>query len=103
MWIDWRGVKVACAYFVPITSPFEKRNEKRMIELQQRTLEQKGRVKILANANGWIGQAPSIITKPETGFERETLTFERKSEKKEITAMNRKDMIILNGIRSVAQ
>jgi hypothetical protein len=82
-----------------------------MIELQQKTLEQKGRVMILTDANAWIGQQPSIVTKPENGYERETLTFERKSEKKEVnkqgetflSAMNSVDMIILNGIRSEAK
>jgi hypothetical protein len=112
MWIDWRGVKVACAYFVPPTSPFAKRNEKRMIELQQRALEQNGKVIIMTDSNAWIGQNPSIITESErAGYERQTVTFTRTSEKEDtnqqgewfLSAMNSIDMIVVNGIRSQAK
>ena len=111
LWVEWRGIKVVCAYFVPPTSPFAKRNEKRMIELQQRVLESNGKVIMLTDANAWIGQEASVITKLEDGYERQTLTFTRTSEKQEtnkqgewfLSAMNSIDMIILNGVRIQAK
>jgi hypothetical protein len=58
MWIDWKGIQIAGVYFVPNTSPFAKRNAKRMRELQQRVLETEGKVIILTDANAWIGDMP---------------------------------------------
>ena len=97
MFVDWRGVTVACAYFVPLTSPYAKYNEKRMIELQERVLECSNEVLILTDSNAWIGEAPSEVSKLQDGYERETHTFTRTSEKKEsnkqgeqfLTSMNR--------------
>ena len=102
MWIEWRGMSVVCAYFVPPNSPFEKRNEKRMIELQQRVLESRGKVMILTDANAWIGERPSTLT-----GDGRTREFVRRSEKREenkqgewfMSAMNSIDMVILNGVR----
>lgn len=110
MWIEWKGVKVFCAYFAPPTSPFQERNEKRMQELQQAILETKGKVILLTDANGWIGQRPSTISESQDGYERQTHTFERTSKKKEsnkqgewfIDEMNSIDMIVMNGVRSEA-
>jgi hypothetical protein len=111
MWIEWKGVKVLCAYFAPPTSPFQMRNEKRMQELQQTILETKGKVILLTDANGWIGQLPSTISEPQNGYERQTHTFARTSKKKEtnkqgewfLAEMNSIDMIIMNGVRSEAE
>ena len=68
--VEWREITLICPYFVPPTSPFQKRNEKRMIELQQRVLESKGNVIIMTDANGWIGELPSLVAKKEDGYER---------------------------------
>jgi len=78
MWIDWKGIEIAGVYFVPHTSPFSKQNAKRMRELQQRVLEPKGKVIILTDANAWIGDMPSVITK---GDSEEASIFKRMSEK----------------------
>ena len=112
MWIKWRGFFVVCAYFVPATSPFARRNDKRMKELQQKILEIKcSKVLILTDSNAWIGEMPSLISKKEDGYERETIVFERTSEKKEtnkqgewfLSSMNDIDLLVLNGIKSTAQ
>ena len=108
MWIDWKGIKVAGVYFVPSTSPFAKRNAKRMRELQQRVLEASGKVMILTDANAWIGNSPSTITKRD---DKKLKIFNRASVKNEINTqgewfiseMNSVDMIVLNGIKSEAQ
>jgi len=108
MWIDWKGIKVAGVYFVPSTSPFAKRNRKRMREPQQRTLETSGKVMRLTDANAWIGNIPSVITKRD---DEKLKIFKRTSQKNDvnpqgewfIAEMNSVDMIILNGIKSEAQ
>src|SRR6185312_13081388 len=90
------------------TSPFAKRNRKRMRELQQRTLETSGKVMILTDANAWIGNIPSVITKRD---DEKLKIFKRTSQKNDvnpqgewfIAEMNSVDMIILNGIKSEAQ
>ena len=110
LWINWKGVSVAGVYFVPASSPFAKRNAKRMIELQQRILEANGKVVILTDANAWIGEIPSVITHHEEGLEKSIQTYPRTSEKKEtnpqgewfLSSMNNVDMIVLNGLKSMA-
>jgi len=110
LWINWKGVSVAGVYFVPASSPFAKRNAKRMIELQQRILEASGKVVILTDANAWIGEIPSVITHHEEGLEKSIQTYPRTSEKKEtnpqgewfLSSMNNVDMIVLNGLKSMA-
>ena len=94
---------VAGVYFVPPTSPFAKRNVKRMRELQQRVLEASGKVMILTDANAWIGNIPSLITNRDEKLR----IFERATQKSEtnpqgewfISEMNSVDMIVLNGIK----
>lgn len=111
MFVSWRDITLVCAYFVPPSSTFEKYNEKRMIELQERVLECRNEVILLTDANAWIGELPSEVGKTEDGFERSTLTFPRTSEKKEVNeqgrqfvvAMNSIDLVILNGVRSQAR
>ena len=111
MFVNWRGTVVVCAYFVPQASPFAKYNEKRMIELQERILECSSDVMLLTDSNAWIGELPSEVSKTEDGYERETRTFTRTSEKKEtnkqgeefLVAMNSIDMIVLNGVKSNAK
>ena len=68
MFVNWRGIKVGCAYFVPPTSPFEIDNERRMIELQERVLECSGEVMILTDSNAWI------VSNLEDGYERDKHT-----------------------------
>jgi len=111
IFVKWRGIRVGCAYFVPPTSPFEKKNEKRMLELQQIVLASTGKVMILTDANAWIGQLPSVISKREEGYDNGERVFQRTTEKEEtnkqghefLQAMNSIDMIILNGVRSKAK
>jgi Reverse transcriptase (RNA-dependent DNA polymerase) len=113
MCVKWRDFVVLCAYFVPPSSPFEKKNAKRMREMQQRILEchEQQKIIMLTDANAWIGESPSTVSRKEDGYEREVFdTYERKSEKKEvnkqgewfISSMNDVDMIVLNGIKSEA-
>lgn len=111
MWVDWKGVKVAGVYFVPPSSPFSKRNAKRMSELQQRILGlSEKKIIVLTDANAWIGEEPSVITNSVRG-EEVTKTFVRTSERKEtntqgewfLSEMNNVDMIVLNGVKSVAR
>ena len=80
--VEWREITLICPYFVPPTSPFQKRNEKRMIELQQRVLESKGNIIIMTDANGWIGELPSLVAKKEDGYEREGRTSEKQERNK---------------------
>ncbi len=47
MCLNWRGIVLLCAYFVPTTSPYSDTNEKRMIEMQQMIVETEERVLIL--------------------------------------------------------
>src|SRR5579862_6336647 len=66
--VKFCGVYVFGAYFVPSTSPFARRNEKRMEELQQRVIEltRKGeKVMLLTDANAWIGESPSTVGEGE--------------------------------------
>ena len=66
MWVDWGGIKIACAYFVPQTSLFHKKNEKRMIELQQRALEYSGKVMIMTDSNAHTTHTPRTHTHAHT-------------------------------------
>jgi len=114
MCVSWGEFVVLCAYFVPSTSPFAKRNVKRMIELQQRVLESEAKnqkVILLTDANAWIGELPSMVSTLEGEYNAEVTIFKRTSEKIEInnqgrwfvSAMNDVDLIIVNGIRSLAK
>ena len=51
MFVMCKGMVLCCAYFVPSTSPFEKFNEARMIELQERILQCRKEVMIFTDSN----------------------------------------------------
>ena len=107
--VKWRGLCVVCAYFVPATSPFQKRNQKRMVELQQRVLEYGAqRTLVLTDANAWIGEEPSVI---DRGLEHEERVYPRSSVKPEsntqgewfLSSMNSVNLVVLNGLKSIAE
>src|SRR5262249_32530309 len=85
-----------------------KKNEKRMNELQEEILKRRqvGRVMVLADANGWIGNRPSVVEREgkEEFFERKT-TREETNPQGEwfVSNMNSMNMIIVNGVREIAQ
>ena len=102
-----------CVLTLYLLPPFAKRNVKRMIELQQRVLESEAKnqkVILLTDANAWIGELPSMVSTLEGEYNAEVTIFKRTSEKIEInnqgrwfvSAMNDVDLIIVNGIRSLA-
>ena len=105
--VKWRGLCVVCAYFVPATSPFQKRNPKRMIELQQRVLEY-GATLVLTDANAWIGEEPSVIDRDP---EHEERVYPRTSVKPEsntqaewfLSSMNSVNLVVLNGLKAIAE
>ena len=109
LWITLGNLSLAVVYFVPATSPFAEKNDKRMQELQTDilTLKQSGEVVIFTDANAWIGEQPSILEIAED----ERKIYERKSEKPDIntqgkwfvSCMNSINMIILNGVKSKAK
>ena len=109
MYVTWNDTYVACAYLVPPSSPYESRNEKKIEEIQQRLLA-RDRALLLIDANAWIGTLASSVAKVGDGMEDE-VTYERKSEKIEtnkqgeifVESMNSINMVILNGIKSIAQ
>ena len=82
LWVTIGDLHLAVVYFVPATSPFAERNNKRMQELQTNllSLKQKGKVIVLTDANAWIGEEPSIIEITEN----ERRVCERKCYKAEI-------------------
>jgi len=102
-------LNLAGAYFVPSHSSFAKKNDRRMIELQDevRLSLLKEHVLVLTDANGWIGESPSTI---EDGEEERTV-FARTSEKPKpnpqgrwfLMNMNSSNLLILNGLKSKAQ
>jgi hypothetical protein len=67
----------------------------------------------VTDSNAWIGQSPSVINDTENaeGYERQDKTYTRTTEKQEtnkqgewfVSCMNSIDMIVINGIRSVAK
>jgi hypothetical protein len=79
-----------------------------MRELQQRVLEASGKVMIFTDANAWIGNIPSVITKRD---DEKLRIFKHTSQKSDIdpqgewfiAEMNSVDMIVLNGLKSEAQ
>ena len=105
LWVRTGDLHLAGAYFVPPSSTFVKKNDRRMQELQEQTLRlaQKGRVMIVTDANAWIGEKPSIIEADEESF-----VFTRKSEKTQTNAqgnwfiekMNAINMLILKGSKA---
>ena len=113
LWVHWNHLKLTGAYFVPHNSPFVGKNEKTMTQLQQRILEnERERVIVLADANAWIGELPSVVkTKTEDGTEIRELVLERKTKKKAtnkqgewfVTSMNNTNMSIVNGLLSPAR
>ena len=112
MCLNWRGIVLVCAYFVPPTSPYAKTNENRMIEMQQIVLDCKERVLVVTDANGWVGELPSKVTSTAVeGHVSEERVYARRSEKTEVNtqgkwfidSMNSVDMVVMNGLRSKAQ
>jgi len=80
LWIKVGDLNLAGAYFVPAHSSFAKKNDRRMLELQDEVIRLsllKEHVLVLTDANGWIGESPSTI---EDGEEERTV-FARTSEK----------------------
>lgn len=75
--LNWRGIVVVCAYFVPASSIYAKTNEKRMIEVQQIALDNE-EVIIATDANGWIGNLPSAVSSIVDGEQDDDRDYERK-------------------------
>jgi hypothetical protein len=82
-----------------------------MEELQKDILsyQERGRVMVFVDSNGWIGEKPSIIHNEEN--ETEIRVYPRTSQKKEtnkqgewfLSCMNQTNMIVLNGLRNRAE
>ena len=106
--VKWRGLCVVCAYFVPATSPFQKRNPKRMVELQQRVLEYGAqRTLVLTDERVDWRRAVSDRQRPE----HEERVYPRTSVKPEsntqgewfLSSMNSVNLVVLNGLKATAE
>ena len=110
LYVTWNGISIACAYLVPPSSPFASRNEKKIEEIQEHFVP-RDRCMLMADANVWIGEIPSTVANTNGVIEGEDTVYERISEKKDITThgaqfvqkMDSVNMIILNGVKTVAQ